>query len=252
METSEVMPQSCEEFARIRLSHRAIKDTTLNSYMTTLRVLGLSHLPYEWLTVQLVTDKLARVLNSGTRRKHQINLRASLGVHIPWGKPDNKQYQIPEHTELHDVIDASPYRMYGFSMLYAGMRIAESCMKQRQTGSSVYIDRQRRPDGVITSSKTKGPVLVPDWFAIEYADWQPELCPSSVYYGLRRSSKKLGVPLTQGMLRHAFATRLVNEGATPEMLRAQMRHHDVSMSLRYYVQTSPEDFRKVVERMGAR
>jgi integrase/recombinase XerD len=53
------------------------------------------------------------------------------------------------------------------------------------------------------------------------------------------------------MLRHAFATNLVAAGATPEVLRRQMRHHDVAVSLRYYVQTSHEDVVRVVAALAA-
>jgi integrase/recombinase XerD len=53
------------------------------------------------------------------------------------------------------------------------------------------------------------------------------------------------------MLRHAFATNLVAVGATPEILRRQMRHHDVSVSLRYYVQTTQADIASTVAKLSS-
>lgn len=244
------MMQTCWEFAEERLKDKAIKDTTYVSYMTTLRVLGLQYVPYEWVNVKMVNDKLQRVLNPGTRRKHAINIRAALGLNVPCPRPAGNSADVPPIELLRESIDTSGYRMYGLSMLYAGMRLGEACVKQPQKGRALEINRQRRPDGAVTSSKTTGTVLIPQWFADEYEDWKPDLHPSSVYYGLRRAGKRHGFYLTPKMLRKAFATNLVEAGAKPEMLRRQMRHHHVSMSLEYYVQTDTEAFEDVITRFG--
>ncbi len=46
----------------------------------------------------------------------------------------------------------------------------------------------------------------------------------------------------------AFATRLVNAECSPEVLRRQLRHHDVSVSLGFYVQTTQADVEGAVAR----
>jgi integrase/recombinase XerD len=244
------MPQSCEEFARERLANRAIKDSTYREYMATLRALNLTDVPYEWATLAMLTSRLQRVINPGTRRKHAINLRATLGVKVPCPRAVQKVYILPDNDVLHEALAASAYAMYGFSMLYAGMRLGESCIKQPQNQSILNIDRQRRADGTITAAKTIGPVYVPQWFADAYKDFKPHHATNTVYIGIRRACKKTGITLNPHMLRHAFATNLVNAGATPEVLRRQMRHHDVAVSLRYYVQTTEADITKVVNAIG--
>lgn len=246
----EDMKQTCWEFAQERLRDRAIKDTTYASYMQSVRLLGLQYVPYEWVDVKMVHGKLQRILHPGTRRKHAINIRAALGINVPCPRTPSTPVDLPTRKELQAAVEDSGYRMYGLSMLFAGMRLGESCVKQPQKGRVLEVNRQRRPDGEITSAKTTGPVRVPQWFADEYEDWNPVLHPSSVYYGLRRAGKRYGFYLTPKMLRKAFATNLVEAGAKPEMLRQQMRHHHVSMSLEYYVQTDQAAFDDVVERFG--
>jgi integrase/recombinase XerD len=252
METPEVMPMSCWEYAEQQLSQRAIKDSTRRSYLDTLRSLNLVDVPVEWATVAMVNNRLQRVFNPGTRRKHIINIRACLGLKIPVPRGTQKDYTLPDTQQLHDVLENSQYKMYGFSMLYAGLRVAESCIKQMQEGNVIFVDRQRRADCVITTSKTAGPVVVPPWFGQLYEMWTPTLAPNTVYVGMKRLFKReLGTKLTPHGVRHMFANNLVRAGASPEVLRRQMRHHDVTVALRYYVQTTDNDVAAAVANLAS-
>lgn len=253
MDTTGQMPLSCFEVAETRLAGMAIKDSTRRAYLDTLRSLNLTDVPFEWATVAMVNDRLQRILNPGTRRKHIINVRACLGVKIPIPRGTQKDYYLPEQSVLHHVLENSSYKMYGFSMLYGGLRIAEACIKQRQTGNIIIVDRQRRADCLITTAKTSGPVYVPDWFAEMYEEWSPVLAPNTIFRGIKALFKReLKIQLTPHVLRHAFANNLIRAGATPEVLRRQMRHHDVTVSLRYYVQTTEADIMSAVNTMGDR
>ena len=239
--STQPLVETVSDLARSRLQLRPIKESTYREYMATLRTLGLQDLPADSLNVAMLTSRLNRVLNENTRRKHAINLRACTGLPLPSSKPAQKVYQLPELEALHQALAQSTYAMWGFSMLYAGLRIGESCVKQPLEGSVLHVDRQRLPDGTIARAKTTGPVHVPPWFAEAYQDFDPERSANTVYVGIVRAGKKAKLSIKPHMLRHAFATNLVKAGATPEMLRRQMRHHDVTVSLRYYVQTREED-----------
>ncbi|WP_347059521.1 tyrosine-type recombinase/integrase [Blastococcus sp. HT6-30] len=227
---------TCHDVALARLANRAIKETTLREYLASLRALDLADVPFDSVTVAMLTTKLQRVLSPNTRRKHAINLRACLGLPLPCPKPVRKDYEIPDLTELRAALENSSYRMWGFAMLFAGLRLGEACTNQPIKRHVITVDRQRLPDGTISTPKTAGPVTVPPWFADEYRHHDFARAANTVYVGIRRAGKRAGIPdLTPHRLRHAFATNLVNAGCSPEVLRRQMRHHDVSVSLRFYV-----------------
>jgi hypothetical protein len=242
---------TAKERAVQRLAERPIKASTYEEYLRTLRVLGLDDLPVEDLTVAFLTNRLSKVLTASTRRKHAINLRACLGVNLRCPKPAQKVYDLPDMEELHQALAGGSYAMWGYTMLYAGLRLGEACVKQTMQGNTLFVDRQRLPDGSIGSSKTSGGVVIPAWLSEAYRTFQPDRGTNTVYVGIVRAGRKAGLKITPHMLRHAYATNLVGAGATPEVLRRQMRHHDVSISLRYYVQTTQQDIESVVRRLEA-
>ncbi|WP_436694849.1 tyrosine-type recombinase/integrase [Geodermatophilus sp. CPCC 205506] len=133
-------------------------------------------------------------------------------------------------------------------MLLAGLRLGEACTNQPVKGNVITVDRQRLPDGTISTPKTAGPVVVPQWFADEYRSHDFTRAANTVYVGIRRAGRKAAIDLTPHVLRHAFATSLVNAGCSPEVLRRQMRHHDVSVSLGFYVHTTTGDIEGAMSR----
>jgi integrase len=134
-------------------------------------------------------------------------------------------------------------------MLFAGLRLGEACTNQPIKRNVIAVDRQRLPDGTISTPKTAGPVTVPTWFAHEYRHHDFTRAANTVYVGIRRAGKKAGIPdLTPHKLRHAFATDLVTAGCSPEVLRRQMRHHDVSVSQNFYMRTTSSDVEAAMTR----
>lgn len=247
--------RTCLEVALERLEERPIKESTYQSYLKTLRLLGLEDFPYEKLTTRILSQKLSSVLTDSTRRKHQINLRAALGVKVPVAKARQKEYELPTVQELHEAFKDSTYRIHAFTMMYAGARIGEALIKQPIKGNVITFDRQRvHLTYEVTSPKTSGPVVVPAWFAAEYAATPAkdfEKGHPTVYKGIRRRSlKMLGVEINPHMLRHRFAMSLVEMGASPRVLQAQMRHHHVNVSLSYYVHIRQKDIGSLMERFG--
>ncbi|MFE2072041.1 MULTISPECIES: tyrosine-type recombinase/integrase [Streptomyces] len=240
--------KTCLELALERLAERAIKESTYKEYLGTLRNLGLEDVPAEKATVRYLTNVLNQVLSPGTKRKHAINLRACLGVKVPCPRPAQKVYDLPSLEQINEAFGKSLYRMYAFTMLYAGARIGEACVSQPIKGNVITFDRQRLPDGTIASPKTAGPVFVPEWFAEEYKSFEATKSHNTVYVGMRRAAKKVGLDINPHQLRHKFATELVAAGVSPNVLQKQMRHHDVAVSLRYYVQTTESDINEGVSK----
>ncbi|MEV4448503.1 tyrosine-type recombinase/integrase [Streptomyces mirabilis] len=238
--------QTCLELALVRLADRAIKESTYREYLGTLRNLELEDVPAEKATVRYLSGVLNTVLSPGTRRKHAINLRACLGVKVPCPRAAQKVYDLPSIEQIHEAFGKSLYRGYAFSMLYAGLRIGEACVSQPIKGNVITVDRQRLPDGSISTPKTSGLVYVPEWFAEEYRAFEATKSHNTVYVGMKRAAKKIGLDINPHQLRHKFATELVKAGVSPNVLQKQMRHHDVAVSLRYYVQTNESDINEGV------
>jgi len=241
---------TCLDIARERLSNRAIQSQTMTEYLKTLKALDLEEVPFSEVNLSILSSRLKRVLAPGTRRKHAINLRACLGIPVPCPKAQQKVYDLPSLEEVHAAFEASTYRMWGFAMLYAGLRLGESCTNQPIKANIITVDRQRLPDGSISGPKTAGPVIVPQWFAEEYAAHDFTRSHNTVYVGIRRAGKKAGLQLNPHQLRHMFATELVRAGAQPNILQAQMRHHDVSVSLKFYVQHTQTDIEAIMNGFG--
>lgn len=253
MELRQSAPGTVLELAYKRLDERAIKDNTYRSYLQTLRVLEIEDLPVEKATVRELSKRLNTIITASTRRKHAVNLQACIGVKVSTPAPKQKVYELSSIKDVREAFAESRYRPYAYSMLFAGMRIGESLVNQPSKGSIITIDRQRTPQNDITPPKTSGPVFVPDWFAEEYRTYSlGRINHATVYRGIKRRAKKeLGIDLNPHQLRHMFATNLVKLGAPPEVLRRQMRHHDVAVSLRYYVQTTEADISSVMAQFGA-
>jgi hypothetical protein len=159
---------TCHEGALTRLAARAIKESTHREYLRTLRALDLADVPFNSVTIAMLTTRLQRVLSPNTRRKHAINLRACLGFPLPCPKAAKKEYEIPALPELRAALEDSTYRLWGYAMLFAGLPLGEACTNQPIQGNVKSVDRQRLPDGTISTTKTGGPVTVPGWFADEY------------------------------------------------------------------------------------
>lgn len=234
------------EFALVRLSERNLKQTTVQNYIATLKQLGIVNMPVEECTRAFLFNRLQMVLNVNTRNKHAIALRTALGISLPLVKVPKKPYVLPDIDLIKRCFATSQYRPYAFSMLFAGMRLGESLVKQRIEGNIIYIDRQINGLRELSSAKTSGPVYVPDWFAQEYREFEPTKGYSTVPYGIRQAGRALNLNLNPHLLRKKFATELANHGVPPEILKNQMRHSNLSTTLEFYTQHSESDYKQFV------
>jgi hypothetical protein len=121
---------TCLETALERLSNRAIKETAHREYLATLKALGIADLPFDSVTVAMLTTRLQRVLSPNARRKHSINLSACLGVSIPCTRPTRSEYDLPPVEALKEAVESSSYRLWGLAMLHARLRLGEACANQ--------------------------------------------------------------------------------------------------------------------------
>ena len=244
-------PPTCLDFARQQLEHRAISPTTVKNYLQSVRVLDLADLPVTDLTAQLVTSRLRSVLTASTRRKHAVNIQAVFGIKVKKPALQQKAYDLPSLEVLRDALTGTRFEMHGLAMLYAGLRIGEACVNQSLSGTTLMVDRQRGDNSSVTAAKSAGPVLVQDWFADAYKSFDFDQHPTPVYRNIKKVLRRVSTtPLTPHALRHAFATNLVKAGATPEMLRRQMRHSDITLALRYYVHTTDAEVMAVMAGFG--
>jgi hypothetical protein len=78
---------TCHDVALTRLARRAIKEATFLEYLASSRALDRADVPFDSVTVAMLTTRLQRVLSPNTRRKHAINLRACLGLPFPAPSP---------------------------------------------------------------------------------------------------------------------------------------------------------------------
>jgi site-specific recombinase XerD len=104
------------------------------------------------------------------------------------------------------------------------------------------------------SPKTYGKILLPDWLAEEVRNMNPAQLwtlgkstklVSHSCYKLSRGKKFRemtgGKTVNPHMLRHWYATDMIRRGVNPEVVRRQMRHKNVSVTLRIYTQVKSEE-----------
>jgi integrase len=206
------------------------------------------------LTLHLLYQRLLLVPNLNTRRKHTVVLR-SVFQDQPWirqlriPKASPRVYHLPTEDALRFTLTFCPYELQALLMMYAGLRCGEACVIQPSDlrGNVLRVHRQRYEDGTVVQAKTVGDVVIPQWLADRVARMGPSNCTSgAVRESLRRYGKKTGMDLSPHMLRHWYATMMVNRRINPEIARRQMRHADLKTTLGYYAQIDKADIDQVV------
>ena len=109
-------------------------------------------------------------------------------------------------------------------------------------------------DCTLEAQKTYGKVLLPDWLADEVRNMKDDnfwhigmttkLVSGSIYKLSRNRKWKAltgNKPVNPHMLRHFYATEMIKRGVNPEIVRRQMRHKNVSTTLRIYTQIRTEE-----------
>jgi integrase len=117
------------------------------------------------------------------------------------------------------------------------------------------INQAYSQDGLhLGSPKTYGKILIPNWLAEEVKQMKPDQywtigkptkLVSHSTYKLSRGAKFKemtgGKTVNPHMLRHWYATDMIRRGVNPEVVRRQMRHKNVSVTLKIYTQVRSEE-----------
>lgn len=226
---------------------RGLRRSTLVSYETLLGRLGLLDQEADSVTIEQVLEALWTIESPNTRRAAAIAVRSTLGlaVRIPKGTP--RRYDLPSEADLRLALMLSPHEIRGLLMLYAGLRVGEACAV---THRDVHGDRLRVDKQVQQIQQTGKPttvsigpvktaersVVIPVWLAERLAGLEGTAKPDAVRESLRRAGKKVGLALNPHMLRHAYATMLLERGVPVMVVSKQLGHADPSITLRTYAQ----------------
>lgn len=235
------------------LERQAYRPSTSRNYQKHIKQLGLMDLEIEQITPKLLMESCARLQTYTVRRSALISCRAIFKEHlgldhkkIPILPHVQKVYEFPTQDELHEMINRTKYRLQLLLCMYAGLRVGESCgiRKQDLIGNRLTITRQVGQDGSITTAKTIGVVVIPNWLADEINDTRGDLFPQGknslvVTHACRNQSDRTGKQMNPHLLRHWYCTTLINNGANPEIVRRQMRHANLNTTMRTYVQVKP-------------
>jgi integrase len=141
--------------------------------------------------------------------------------------------------------------------MYGGLRVGEACAVTPEKLQNDYLDVNQAfsQDGLhLGSPKTYGKILLPDWLAEEVRamkteEYGPIGKPTKDVTNscFKLSKNKEWIQRTGGkkvnphMLRHWYATDMIRRGVNPEVVRRQMRHKNVSVTLKIYTQVRSEE-----------
>lgn len=233
---------------------RGLRETTVRSYEILLTRMGL--MDKEAVSPDELYTALFTIDNPNTRRAAVIACRAVLGVKLKIPKAVGRKYNLPDEDTLRLALMTSPHEIRGLMMMYGGLRIGESCATTGQdvlSADKLAVTRQvvaLTRTGLPTEYKlgpvkgTDGEVTIPYWLADRIRSVDEMVRPASVRESLRRAGWKVGINLNPHMLRHWYATTLLNKGVALKLVSKQMRHSDVSVTLRTYQQVDEGDIHR--------
>ena len=244
------------------IKSRPYKYSTKQSLIRDIKRLGIADSDTSEITSALIRDKVDCIPNHNSQRRLYITARSifkDLGVcqDLPKMEGISRIYDLPEMEDLHELIDQSKYRLQLFLCMYAGLRVGEACAvtPSKLEGDYLNVNEAYSQDGLhLGSPKTYGKVLLPNWLADEVRNmkmeefWQigmtTKLVSGSIYKLSRNRKWKAltgNKPVNPHMLRHFYATEMIKRGVNPEIVRRQMRHKNVSTTLRIYTQVRTEE-----------
>lgn len=240
-----------ERLTSVALS-KGLRQSTVQSYERLMNRLGIMDMDP---SQEFVLDRLFSIDNPNTRRAAVIALRSIFGwsIKIPKGIP--RRYDLPDEDTLRLALMTSPHESRGLLMMYAGLRIGEACAVTAKdlTGDRVRVDKQVQQlhrTGSATTCRI-GPVkcsvdqvVIPDFLKPHIESLDSWVKPDAVRESMRRAGKKVGIELNPHMLRHWYATTLLERGAPLSLVSRAMRHSDPAVTLRTYSQTRDEDVKK--------
>ena len=250
------------EYATEVINTRPYKYQTRQTFFKDLKRLGIWDLEIEQVNSALIRDVVERLTTQSTRKRLYITARSifrDLGIcqDLPNLEAEGKIYDIPPQEQLEWLIDRSKYRLQLLLCMFGGLRVGEACAVTPEKLSGDYLDVNQAysQDGLhLGSPKTYGKILLPHWLAEEVRSMEPDQLwalgkttklVSHSCYKLSRGEKfkKLsgGKTVNPHMLRHWYATDMIRRGVNPEVVRRQMRHKNVSVTLKIYTQVRSEE-----------
>ncbi|MET7769913.1 site-specific integrase [Nocardia sp. NPDC005366] len=238
-----------------------LRQSTVFSYRRLLLMLGVED---DSITRAEVEALLFDIDNPSTRRATVIAVRSVLGFKIKIPKAPKRSYVLPEESTLRLALMITPHEIRGLMMMYAGLRIGEACAVTRKqvNGDKLLVDRQilelyaseaetgGKVEKVCVLAPVKGSeaeIVIPHWLSPLIATLDDTAVPSRVRESLRRAGKKVGISLNPHLLRHWYATTMLERGAPLTLVQAQMRHSDIAVTLRAYSEHNNEDIHKMFD-----
>ena len=250
------------EFATAVINTRPYKYQTRLTYFKDLKRLGIWDLDVSDINSALIRDKVELVTTQSTRKRLFITARSifkdlNICQDLPNLEAEGKIYDIPTQEQLEWLIEKSKYRIQLYLCMFGGLRVGEACAvtPEKITGDYLDVNQAYSQDGLnLGSPKTYGKILLPHWLSVEVLNmteeqkWNlgtPTKLVSHSCYKLSRSAKFKemtgGKTVNPHMLRHWYATDMIRRGVNPEVVRRQMRHKNVSVTLKIYTQVRSEE-----------
>ena len=249
------------EYAQNVINNRPLKYGTRHSYIKIIKSLGIWETEISDLNCALIFDKVDQMRSHNVKKNVYICLRSvfkDLGIfnELPILQGIAKEYDFPTQEELHQIIDRSKYRRILYLCMYAGLRVGEACavIPSQLEGNMLTVDRAISQDGLhMGSPKTYGKVMIPDWLADEVRAmteeeyWRIGMPSQLVSWACGNLSKRsASKSINPHMLRHWFATDMIQRGINPEIARRQLRHKNIETTMKIYVQVNDQDLEMAV------
>ena len=250
------------EYATEVINTRPYKYQTRQTFFKDLKRLGIWDLDVEQVNSALIRDVVEQLTTQSTRKRLYITARSifrDLGKcqDLPNLEAEGKIYDIPPQEQLEWLIDKSKYRLQLLLCMFGGLRVGEAyaVTPEKLSGDYLDVNQAYSQDGLhLGSPKTYGKILLPHWLAEEVKNMQPDQLwslgrttklVSHSCYKLSRGEKfknlSGGKTVNPHMLRHWYATDMIKRGVNPEVVRRQMRHKNVSVTLKIYTQVRSEE-----------
>jgi integrase len=250
------------QFATQIIESRPYKYQTKSTYYKDLKRLGKWELDVSEINSVLIRNRVEVIPTLSTRKRLYITARTifkELGKcqDLPQLQVQGKIYDLPTQEQLEWIISKSKYRFQLLLCMYAGLRVGEACAitPNKLQGEYLIIDQAYSQDGLhLGSPKTYGRVRIPSWLVDEVRNmsqedlWTYGKPTQRVTHSCFKLSRgKEWRDMTNGkkfnphMLRHWYATDMIRRGINPEVVRRQMRHANVNVTLQIYAQVNDEE-----------
>jgi len=226
---------------------RDLRKSTVLEYKRSLARINLLDLEVDDVSLELVSEALWEITNPNTRRNSAIAVRAVLGFSIRIPKPVSRRYNLPDEDTLRLALMTSPHEIRGLLMMYGGLRLGEACAITRLdvNGDRLRVDKQiqaLRDTGKPTIVRTapvktyEDDIVIPLWLAERVLQIKETAKPDGVRESIRRAGSRVGIALNPHQLRHWYATTALERGVPLMVVSKQLRHSDVTTTLRVYAQ----------------